>query len=183
MELLSKSADKNSPFSLLGKIIAPHGLRGALKVHSLSDFPEYFSEIEEVYFLDDPDAQTGRGPFKLAQVQHQKASLYLFMLSDFNSRSQAEAVNKQFLAIPIEQEPELAPGDFYIRDVIGCQAQNEAGEVIGKITHFVQSLQDLLVLETPEGTEHWIPSVKELVPELDLEQKIVTIRPVPGLLD
>lgn len=183
MELLSKSADKNSPFSLIGKIIAPHGLRGALKVHSLSDFPEYFSELTEVYLLEHPEALTGQGPFKLAQVQHQKAGQYLFMLSDFTRRSQAEEVNKQFLAIPSDQEPELAPGDFYIRDLIGCKAQNEAGEHLGTITHFVQSLQNLLVLTSPDGKEHWIPFVKELVPDLDLDKQIVTIRPLPGLLD
>ncbi len=183
MELLSKSADKNSPFSLLGKIIAPHGLRGALKVHSLSDFPEYFSEIKEVYLIEHPDALTGQGPFELVQVQHQKAQQYLFTLSDFTQRSQAEAVNKQFLAIPSDQEPELAAGDFYIRDLIGCQAQNEAGEVLGTITHYVQGLQDLLVLETPDGKEHWIPFVEELVPSFDLDKQLVIIRPLPGLLD
>ena len=183
MELLSKSGGRNNAYLTLGKIVSPHGLRGALKVYSLSDFPERFEELEEIYLLTDPDAATARGPFHVEQVQPYKGKTWLIYLAEVPDRTAAEALAKLYVALPAEAAGELPEDTFYARDLIGFSVQDSAGQVLGTVTQLIQSHQDLIVLTTPDGKEHWIPFVKELVPEVDLAEHRLVIVPIEGLLE
>lgn len=183
MELLSKSEGKHSPYLPLGKITSPHGLKGALKIFLLSDFPEHLPHVKKVFLLKEPDAEQAEGPFDVLQIQKQKGKHYIVELQQIRSRTAAEAVNKQFIAIPQNEAPELDEEDsFYARDLIGLEARDLEGEVLGQIIHVIQSHQDLLVLQH-NGKEHWIPFVHEMVPEVDLHAGYVVIDVVPGLLE
>lgn len=183
MELLSKSGGRNSPYLTLGKIVAAHSLRGALKVHSLSDLPERFLDLEEIWLLTDPDAESAKGPFRVEDVKPYKGNTYLIELEGIEDRTAAEAVVKLFIGLPAGQAPELPEDTYYVRDLIGFEIVDTAGTVLGEVSQVVQSHQDLLVLKTPAGSEHWIPFVKALVPEVDLAARRLVVAPVEGLLD
>lgn len=183
MELLSKSGAKNSPYLTLGKIVAAHGLRGALKVFSLSDFPERLLNLTEVYLTAEPDAQTAQGPFQVEQVQVLKGKNYLVFLEEIQDRDQAEEVSKYYLALPASEPFSLPEDTFYARDLIGFRALTNQGEVLGEIIQVIQSQQDLLVLKTPDGKEHWVPFVFALVPEIRTEAHELVIEVPEGLLE
>lgn len=183
MELLSKSEAKSSPFLSLGKIIAPHGIQGALRIHSLSDFPERLLNLTEIYLLADPDAVQAQGPFKVLTIQQHKAKVFILHLANLKTRNQAEAVDKYFIAVPSTDTMELPEDTFYARDLIGFQVYDQAGEQLGVVSQLVQGHQDLIVFETPAKTEHWIPFVLELVPEVDVKNKRMVICPPAGLME
>lgn len=183
MELLSKSADRNSPYAIIGKILGPHSLRGALQVHSLSDFPEHFLELEEVYLLSDPDSSQPVGRYRIESAQPYKAQRFLLMLEGVEDRTAAEALSKCYLAIPLEEAPELPEDTYYVRDLIGFEVRDASGKVLGKVVHIVQSHQDLIVLQTPDQQEHWIPFVHELVPVVNTSAGYLEIAPIAGLIE
>jgi 16S rRNA processing protein RimM len=56
----------------------------------------------------------------------------------------------------------------------------EAGEVID-VVHLPS--QDLLEIRRPAGNAVLVPLVEELIPEIDLGAKYVTVADRPGLLD
>lgn len=183
MELLSKSEGKNSPFISLGKIIAPHGIQGALKIHCLSDFPERLLELTEIYLLADPDADQAQGPFKVLSIQQHKAKVFILSLANVKTRNQAETIDKYFVAVPATETMELPEDTFYARDLIGFEVYEQSGAKLGVVTQLVQGHQDLIVFETPAKTEHWIPFVFELVPEVDIKNQRLVICPPAGLME
>lgn len=183
MELLSKSEGKPSPYVTLGKIIAPHGLKGALKVFLLSDFPERFLELEQLFLLTDPDAAKAQGPFHVENIQHVKGKQYLLFLKELKTRTAAEALEKRFIGIPATAAEELPEDTFYARDLIGFAVTDTAGHTLGQVSQVIQSHQDLIVVQTPDAKEHWIPFVVELVPEVDVPGRRLVIAPVEGLLE
>lgn len=183
MELLSKSGAKNSPYLTLGKITAPHGLRGTLKVFLISDFPERLLDLEEVFLLEEPDAITAKGPYQVEHVQLAHGKNYLVFLEEIQSREEAEAVSKLYLAIA-DSEPFALPEDtYYAQDLIGFKVLSEAGDALGEISQIIQNEQDLLVFKTPDQREHWIPFVRALVPEVRVESREIVIVLLEGLLD
>lgn len=186
MELLSKSADKNSPFILIGKVLAPHGIRGALKVKSLSDFPERFFELEQVYLSPEETPQTPR-LVHVEDVQHLKGDLWLLVLEEIPDRTAAENLGKPFLCVPRSEAMALPEDTFYAEDLIGFEVyQVEStvwGSKLGVISQVVQGQQDLLELTTPEGSAHFIPFVKALVPEVDIAGRRLAVQVIDGLLD
>lgn len=183
MELLSKSGGKNNVYLTLGKIVSSHGLKGALKVYSLSDFPDRFLELEELYLFTDPDATTAKGPFRVEEAQPYKGRTFLIYLEGIEDRTAADAYAKLYVGLPIEQAAELPEDTFYARDLIGFAVVDTAGQPLGEVSQLIQSHQDLIVLKTPAGTEHWIPFVKELVPEVDIAGQRLVVAPIEGLLE
>lgn len=183
MELLSKSGGKNNPYLTLGKIVSSHGLKGALKIYSYSDFPEHLLELEEIFLLTDPDAVTAQGPFRVEDAQPYKGRTFLIYLEGIEDRTAADAFAKLYVGLPIEQAAELPEDTFYARDLIGFAVVDTAGTVLGEVSELIQSHQDLIVLKTPAGNEHWIPFVKELVPEVDIAGQRLVVAPIEGLLE
>ncbi|PIQ24382.1 16S rRNA processing protein RimM [bacterium (Candidatus Blackallbacteria) CG17_big_fil_post_rev_8_21_14_2_50_48_46] len=182
MELLSKSAAKNSGFILIGKVIAAHGIRGALKVKSLSDFPERFLELEEVFLSTTEDVQNPQC-MQVEDVQAQKGDQWLVWLDQIQDRNSAEALGKPFLCVPADQAFELPEDTFYVDDLIGYSAFSEEGTPLGEISQVIQGHQDLLELRTPDGKRHLVPFVKALVPEIQASERRLIIRLIEGLLD
>ncbi|PKL74995.1 MAG: 16S rRNA processing protein RimM [Candidatus Melainabacteria bacterium HGW-Melainabacteria-1] len=183
MELLSKSEGKHSPYLTLGKIVSPHSLRGALKVYSLSDFPERFLELETIWLLKDPEAETARGPIRILEAQPYKGNTFLIQLEGVPDRTAAEAFVGLYVGLPADQAMDLPEDTFYARDLIGFEVCDTAGTVLGEVANLIQGHQDLIVLRTPAETEHWIPFVRALVPEVDMRARRLVVAPLEGLLE
>lgn len=183
MELLSKSAAKDSPYFTIAKILSAHSLKGVLKIHFLGDFPEQLEVLEKVLVQAEPDGPIVDGPFEMQSVSHHKGQVYLLTLKEITHRTAAEALAKQFLAIPKAEALELPEETYYVQDLIGFVCKDEHGETLGTVAHIIQGHQDLLVVKTPEGKEHWVPFVFEMVPEVHLEQREMVLTPAPGLFD
>lgn len=183
MELLSKSAARNNTFLTLGKILGPHGIKGALKIFSLNDFPEHLLALERVFVLADPDAEKAQHELKVKHVQHLKGNVFMFFFEEISDRNEAESLSKCFIAIPKAEAPELPEDTFYIDDLLGFAVYDTAGQHLGELTQMVQNQQDLLIVSSPDGKEHWIPFVEELVPEVQLASKRIIVKVIEGLLD
>jgi 16S rRNA processing protein RimM len=183
MELLSKSGDKNKDYLVIGKILAAHGLRGAVKVHSISDFPERFFTLKRAFLTPDPEEPPSAPSVRVAHIQELNKGQFMITFEGITDRNAAEKLQKQFICIPITERYSLPKDTFYVADLIGFTVLNPAGEVLGHVSEVAQAMQDMIVLQTPAGTEHFIPFVKALVPDINPQTRQLTIAPVEGLLE
>lgn len=79
-------------------------------------------------------------------------------------------------------ERRLEEGEYWPDDLIGLRVDTTEGATVGEVTAVVTApAQDRLVV-TVDGQEHEIPFVDELVPDVDMENRVVRIVPIPGLL-
>jgi len=84
----------------------------------------------------------------------------------------------------LERE-ELDPpgeGEFYVADLVGLIATDDAGEVLGTVedTFETAAHEVLVVREQNEARSHYVPFTMEHVPALDLKSGRVVIRPPEG---
>ncbi|NMW89578.1 PRC-barrel domain-containing protein [Mobiluncus curtisii] len=80
--------------------------------------------------------------------------------------------------------PENTEGDdgFYRHELVGLRAMNLAGETLGTISDLLLApAQDLLEVTTAEGEKILVPFVYEIVPDVDLDNGLVTMDPPGGL--
>ncbi len=152
-------------------------------MHYLGDIPEQLSALEEVFIQAEPEGTILQGPLRVSKISHHKGQVFLLSLKEIQNRSEAESLAKSFVAIPRDEAPELPEETYYVQDLIGFVCKNAEGEVLGKVKHMVQGHQDILVIETPEQKEHWVPFVYELVPEVDVKTREMLITPPEGLFD
>ena len=159
----------------VGKVTGAFGIRGELKVYPYTDRPERFKELDSVW--------AGEKEYGMKNVKKKK-KMVLLRLDGITDRNAAETLRGLDLAIDREHLRELEEDEYFIFDLIGLEAVDENGNHIGRVSDVIQnSSQDLYEIETEDRKKHLIPAVYEFIPEISLDSGIMTIKPIPGLLD
>ncbi len=131
----------------IGKIIAPQGLRGDLRVYPSSDFPERFTEPGKRWLLS--PGQVEPQCIELLGGRYLSGKgLYVIELAGIENREQAEALRNSQLFIEKGDRPQLEEDEFYVPDLIGLTVINQLnGEIIGKVVSIISAGNDLLEVE------------------------------------
>lgn len=160
---------------VIGKIVAPFGIHGDVKLIVLTDFPERFDEGNTITL------KTADGNRREARIETSR--LYkdgmVVKLKGFETRSDAEELRDTEIVIDRSEVAELPSDRFYLFDIVGLKVVTDDGRELGEVTDVLQSgANDVYVT----STDVLIPAIKDVVAKIDLEAGVMTIRPVPGLL-
>ncbi|MBP2644759.1 MAG: rimM [Firmicutes bacterium] len=153
----------------IGKIVAPHGVRGDVRVIALTDFPERFQTMKEV-LLDD-----GRKLALQTVKYHQKFVILKFRGVD--NRNLVEGLKGKLIQVSRDELVELPEGQYYTFAIIGLAVYDETGLYLGTVTDvLVTGSNDVYVAEKEDGKTVMIPALKEVVKNIDLENKRMTVK-------
>jgi len=104
-------------------------------------------------------------------------------LDGINTVQEAEKVRDRYLFIPKEQVVTLPPGSYFVDDVIGCEVVTEDDVHIGKVFDLISlPANDVWVVQNGKK-EILIPAVKEIIRNVDVEKRRITIHALEGLID
>jgi 16S rRNA processing protein RimM len=163
-------------FLVIGRILKAHGVRGEMRVEILTDKPERFTWLEEVYIgKDDPQLK------KIKAVRFHK-SWALLKLQDCDDRDAANLLRSQLVQVPESEAIPLEEGEYYLHQLIGLRVQTEEGEYLGSITEVIETKANNVFVVKKDSAEILLPDISEVIREIDFESGIVTVRPLPGLI-
>lgn len=170
----------------IGRIVAPQGLKGEVRVYPSSDFPERFLEPGPRWLLR--PGQTDPEPIELLSGRPLEGKgLYVLRLGGVGDREQAEALRDCQLVVPDSDRPHLEEGEYHIMDLIGLAVFDQASQTqIGTVISVLAAGNDLLEVQliTPTTTPTTlIPFVEAIVPVVDLSNRRIEITPPPGLIE
>ena len=162
---------------VVGRIGAPHGVRGWSLLVSLTDPPENLLSYEPLW-LDGPD-----GWQPLAEVAFQRrGEKLLIRCGTHEDRTVAEALRGRQLGLEEADLPAPAADEFYWRDLIGLQAIAPGGESLGRVLRLLETgAHDVLVIEPvtadePSAAEEvLVPFVPEFTGRVDLEAGTIEV--------
>src|SRR6478672_4897303 len=87
------------------------------------------------------------------------------------------------LFIETEELDEDDDEGWYEHELVGLEAR-VGSQAVGKVAALnTMPVQDLLVVETPDGKEILIPFVEQIVPEVNVEDGFVLLTPPAGLFE
>jgi 16S rRNA processing protein RimM len=161
----------------IGKIDRPFGVRGAVKVQSLSDRPGRFEHLAAV-------ALTERGGQTVERtVKHVRRAgpSYIVEFEGVNTPEEAGMLRGRLLQVPREMPSAQDADAWYECDLIGMTVTDEAGQELGCL-EAVWDLPAHPVLVVKQGSrEMLIPAVKQFVRAVDVAQGRMTVRTIEGL--
>lgn len=163
----------------VGKIVNTHGLRGEVKVVPWTDYPEVFEDIETVYIKKKSDYER----LDIAGIKYQKNNLIIrfAQLKDIN---EAEKYKNRVLYAERASLGELPEGVYYIADLIGLDVVKEDGEKVGVISDVFNTGSNDIYEVKREGQKNLLlPVIDDVVLNIDVENKKVTVRMMEGLED
>ncbi|WP_159886995.1 ribosome maturation factor RimM [Paenibacillus puerhi] len=166
----------------VGKIVNTHGIRGELKVVSETDFPaERFAKNSKLVFVD-PNSGA-KLPVTVESAREHKL-MFIIRFQGFGNINEVEKYKGWLLKVEEQYLSELDQDEYYYHEIIGCSVVTEEGEVLGEIKEILSpGANDVWVIKRPQGKELLIPYIDEVVLDVNVKDKKVTVRLMEGLLD
>ena len=159
-----------------GKIVTLHALKGEVKVEPWCDSPELLAEFDELY-LDGRWVNVER-----ARVQKR---MVIMKLEGYDTPEEAAKLIGKVLYIDRDQL-ELDEGTYFIADLIGMKVvdADEPEKVYGTLTQVSETgANDVYHILFADGVTRYIPAIPLVVISTDVENKVMTIRPLEGLFE
>lgn len=145
----------------LGVIAQAHGVKGLVKIVPYADDPTLIERVEEF----DITLKNSLGKYILAEID------------GITSREQVDAIKGTELFIDRDQLPEPDAGEYYIEDLVGMKAVNQAGKDAGIVIAVHNfGAGDLLEIKPNSGEPYLVPFTDEHVPEVNDDS--VTVIPM-----
>lgn len=153
---------------VLGRIVAPFGVRGWVKIHPFGDDPLSWGEMPQWWVsADDQAPASAWQPLQLTACRaHGKGLVAAF--KDIPDRNHAEGFTGYFVAAPRSAMPQTEHDEYYWGDLLGLEVVNEQGQSLGKVSGLLSTgVHDVLQLQNDEQ-ERLIPFVPTYVIDVDL---------------
>ncbi len=164
---------------LIGVIASAHGIRGAVFVHPFSDIPGRFERLETV-LLGDSENETRE--YHIAEASDRSGRI-LLQFTECDDRTTAESLKGLNLYIPEDRMETLPEGRYFVHDLIGCRVETVNGEKRGVVFDvMLLPANDVYVVDY-EGREVLIPAVPAFVREVNIDDRRITIEPIPGMFE
>ena len=153
---------------VIGKIVAPHGVRGDIRILPLTDKPEQFLDLDYLLLPD------GRKLTVKAARFHKR--MVLVTTAEIKSMNESELLRGMEVSINAEDLPELEEGRFYVADLIGLPVYDEQGEQIGTFKDALSTgSNDVYVIAVPGQKDYLLPALKKYVKEINLAEKRIVV--------
>ena len=161
----------------IGQIVNTNGLKGVVKVNPFTDDISKFEDLKYVYI----QLKNELKKVKIEQVRYNKNQV-LLKLEGIDSIEEAEKYRNFYLKTEKESQEDLGEDTYYIVDLIGLDVYSDKNEYLGKIEDvFPTGSNDVYVVKDNLGKQILIPAIADVVKEVDLKNKKMTINLIPGL--
>ena len=103
-------------------------------------------------------------------------------VSGINDVNAAQALRGAKVSVN-KDEVELSDGQYFIADLIGLEVYDEKDGLVGKIYDVLNLPANDAYVVRDGDVEFMIPVVREFVKNVDMENKRVTVKLIPGMRD
>ena len=174
---------------VVGRIVASQGLAGEMRIYPLTDFPDRFADTKALLATH----PSGRTLLLTPQKARLHKKMVILKCQEIDSIADLTPWIASELSIAAAELRELPPGRFYVFQIIGLKVVCEDGFLLGEISDVIfPGANDVYVVKLTaeaaaravdcDGVELLLPVIDEVILQTDLEEGVITVRLLPGLL-
>jgi len=153
---------------VIGKIIAPHGVRGEFRLMPLTENPERYLEMKTLLLENGKE-------FTITSARFHK-NMVLIKTEEITSMDEVELLRGQNVVVNTEDLPPLEQGRFYVADLIGFAVVTLENEDVGKLSDVITTgSNDVFVVKNAVGKEIMIPAIDTHIKEIDTKSRTIKV--------
>ena len=165
-------------FILIGKVVSTQGNKGEVNVLPLTDSIDRFKNLDSV-FLRNKNSQTILNVEKIRI----KKDMVILKLKGIENIEEAKVIVGSFLEVERKNAVKLPKDTYFIFEIIGLEVYDENNIFLGKIENVISTgSNDVYVVKGKDKEELFIPAIHDVVKNINLEKKRITINMVDGLI-
>lgn len=160
---------------VVGRVVRPHGVRGALVV-----LPE-----SQVLASLQPGATIQLGDsereYTIENIRpHRKR--FLISVEGIHDRNQAEEYRDLEVKLSYEESEPLAEHEYYYWQILGMHVETQAGKHLGEVVDIIETgANDVYIVQAGSGEQLLLPAIEDVILEVDLDQNRLRVHLLPGL--
>lgn len=158
---------------VVGRVVAPWGVKGEMKVEVMTDFPDRFSPHEYVYI---------EGRRRAIEKSRWHKGKVILKLAGVDTVEVVEGLRGQFLEVPRAQAHPLSEDEYYHFQVVGLEVRTTDGRFLGRVASVLTTGNNDVYVVAGEGGEVLVPAIDDVVKSVDLERGRITVDAIEGLL-
>lgn len=163
----------------VGVITQTHGIKGEVKVFPTTDDVNRFKKLKSVIL----DNGKQRIAMELEGVKFFK-QYAIIKFKGYDSINDIEKYKGAKLFVTRENAVKLKKDEYFIADLLGMQVVTETGETFGTLEDVIQTgANDVYVVKREEESKVLLPAIRECILKIDMEQNVMTVHIMDGLLD
>lgn len=163
----------------IAKTVKPRGLRGELVADLLTDFPERFDDLTQVFAVC-ADGKTIE--IEIEKFWFQKNRIVL-KFKNVDSIEAAESLRNCEICVPESEAVKLEEDEFFDWELEECQVETLEGEKLGKVRELMRTGAAEILVVKGAKKEYLIPFAASVCIEVDVENKLIKIDAPEGLLE
>lgn len=165
-------------YTIIGKIISTHGIKGEVKVYPLTDNLDRFDYLKTAYIGDK------KIKVELERVKYHK-NLAILKFREFNDINEIISFKDSFIYVDEVGKVVLPEDHFFIYDLLDSQVFDTKANLIGTIIDVLQGpSNDVYVIKGIDNhKEYLIPAVKQFIIDVNTLDKKVVIDPIEGMIE
>lgn len=154
---------------MMGRITAPHGVKGWIKVQPLTAEPRGLLDYQ-TWWIGGEDGWQERALI----AGRAQGPVLLARLEGCDDRRAAALLKGRTVAVPRAALPAARVGEYYWADLIGLRVVNAVEQHLGRVTAVMQTgANDVLVVEN--GRERLIPFIAQVVRYVDAAAGVIGV--------
>lgn len=162
----------------VGQIVNTFGIKGFLKVKPFTDAIERFEELKKVYICKKEKLEE----VEIEEVKYHK-DMVLLKVKGIDDMNEAEKVKGLYLKIDRKNAKKLPKDTYFIADLLGLEVYSDEGELLGKVEDiFPTGANDVYVVKNEMGKQLLLPSIPDVIKEIDLEKEKIIVHLLKGLI-
>jgi 16S rRNA processing protein RimM len=158
---------------LMGVFGAPQGVRGEVRVKSLTGEPSAIGDYG-------PLTNKGRTrSFVFESLRSLKDDMLVARITGVSTREAAEALKNVEIFARRDQLPPPDEDEFYYEDLVGLEAVDAAGASLGRVVSLMNhGAGDVLEIAPADGGETLLlPFTKSVAPRIDFDAGRIVVEP------
>ena len=160
---------------VLGKVVAPYGLRGAVKVHPFADDPAAWAKLPQWWLGKEGDDPATWQATKLIHCKLREDVL-VAELECLPDRNASEAAKGLLVGVPHDALPPTGKNEYYWADLIGLDVVNTHDQHLGQVLGLIETPgNDVLRVGDGEESERLLPFVAAVVLDVDLAARRIRV--------
>ena len=158
----------------VGRLGAAHGVRGWLRVQSYTEPPQRLFEWP-CWLLQSQSKDTHGAirEVKLLEVR-QQGNGWIARLEGVEERDGASRLTGQMILVDRELLGPAEGREHYRDDLVGFEAKNLEGALLGAVDHFVDTPGNV-VMVIKGAREHWVPVTGQHLRSIDKDARTVLV--------
>ena len=162
----------------IGQIVNTSGLKGEIKIKPFTDDITKFNNFKTIYVSIKKELKE----FQIEKVRFSKNMVFL-KLKGIDTIEEAENYRNLYLKVKRNKDEKLEEGTYYIVDILGCKVYTDEQKELGEVVDvFSTGSNDVYVVKDELGKQVLLPAIKDVIKNVDIENKAITVHLLEGLV-